>query len=164
MAKFERNEKGEYVCPACEREYDKYNSLFKHYALKHGNSVGNSIGNGKIAEKVDRAKKSITNKTKEIPETVTKLTAPEEIMGSDSNNDVADDSNKSSTVAPRKTKRVRLKPVEPPVKEPDENEDEEETETETWIIPGLIKGSGGHKQKASEIDNERKYYLIKGLI
>ena len=126
MAKFERNVNGEYECPECKRTYEKYNSLFKHYALKHGNSVGNSIGNSKIAEKVDRAKKSITNKTKEIPETVTKLTAPKEIMGSDSNNDVADDDNQSKEIentsavriAPKKTKRIRLKPVEPPVKKP----------------------------------------------
>jgi len=160
MAKFEKNENGEYECPECKRAYTKYNSFYRHYKTKHGNNEGDN----EIVKSVDKATKTITNNINNMAKTITELTAPEEIIGSDSENDVADDSNKSSTVAPRKTKRVRLKPVEPPVKEPDENEDEEETETETWIIPGLIKGSGGHKQKASEIDNERKYYLIKGLI
>jgi uncharacterized C2H2 Zn-finger protein len=162
MAKFERNEDGKYVCPECEREYEKYNSVYRHYNQKHGNSDG--------VEKVGRAEKSITTKIKEIPKTVTN-----KIVGSNSNNDIADDDNQSSeiennttvSIAPKKTiKRVRLKPVEPPVKKPQkdtENEDDKERETETWIIPGILKGSS-NKKKASQEDVEKKWLLIEGLL
>jgi hypothetical protein len=158
MAKFDRNEDGEYVCPACKREYEKYNSIFQHYKLKHGNS--------ETVDKVDRAEKSITTKIKEIPETVAN-----KIVGSNSNNDIDDDDNQSSeivnnttvSIAPKKTiKRVHLKPVEPSVKKTDkkpqkardiEKENDKETETETWIIPGIIKGSLKNKRKVSEEDS-----------
>jgi len=174
MTKFDRNDKGEYVCPACERKYDKYNSLFQHYKLKHGNS--------KSVEEVDRAEKSITTKTQETPETVTKETVTKEIIGSNSSNDFANDNNQpteivnnfSDRIAPKKKiKRVHLKPVEPRVNKPDkkpqkaienEEENDKETETETWLIPGIIKGSLKNKQKVSEKDLDRKYSLIKGII
>ena len=161
MAKFERNpETGKYECPECEREYEKYNGVFQHYKRKHGNSP--------IVEKVNRTGKSITNKTKETLKTVTKG-----IMSSDSGNDPVDDDNKSteiensSSVAPKKkTKRVRLKPVEPPVKKPDKNEEEneEETESENWLIHGILHGFSKNEQKLSEKEPERKYLLIEGII
>jgi hypothetical protein len=168
MAKFEKNENGEYVCPECERSYDKYNSVFYHYKLKHGNSPDNSP----IVEKVNRAGKSITNKAKETLKTATKG-----IMGSDSENDLADDDDESSEIENNATdriatkiKRVRLRPVEPPVKKPQkdtENEDDKERETETWIIPGILKVSSKNKQKKQKLSQEdvdKKWLLIEGLL
>jgi hypothetical protein len=182
MTKFERNEDGKYVCPECEREYEKYNSLYRHYNQKHGNSNGGEkvgraekstttkYGNSNIEETVDRAVKSVTKEIKKIPKTVTK-----EITGSNSDNELADDEqsneieeNTSLSRSPKtKTKRVRLKPVEPPVKKSDKKsqkatENEEETETETWIIPGILKGSS-NKKKANQEDVEKKWLLIEGL-
>jgi hypothetical protein len=190
MTKFERNEDGKYVCPECEREYEKYNSLYRHYNQKHGNSNGEEkvdraekstttkYGNSDIEETVDRAVKSVTTKIKKIPKTVTK-----EITGSNSGNDIADDDNQSSeiennttvSIAPKKTiKRVHLKPVEPPVKKLDkkpqkarEIEDDKETETETWIIPGILKVSSKNKQKKQKLSQEdvdKKWLLIEGLL
>ena len=164
MTKFERNEEGKYECPECERTYDKYNSVYQHYNLKHGNSP--------IVEKVNRTGKSRTNKTKETLKTVTKG-----IMGSDSENNIADDDNESSEnennasnrTVPKKTKRVRLKPVEPPVKKPqkareNEEENEEETESETWIIPGILKVSSKNKKKLSQEDVDKKWLLLEGIL
>jgi len=40
MGKFKKDyETNEYVCPACERRYTQYGSLWKHYKLKHGDGV-----------------------------------------------------------------------------------------------------------------------------
>jgi hypothetical protein len=189
MTKFERNEDGKFVCPACEREYEKYNSLYRHYNQKHGNSNGEEkvdraekstttkYGNSDNIDEVNRAVKSVTTKIKKIPETVTK-----EITGSNSGNDLADDENQSSEiedntslsrVSKKKIKRVRLKPVEPPVKKPQkakENENEEETANENWLIHGILHGFSKNEQKVSEKlkvseeEPERKYLLIEGLI
>jgi len=170
MAKFERNENGVYVCPECKKAYDKYNSFYRHYKTKHANS-GDSIENSNpIVKTADKTTKAITDTINKTAKTVTKLTAPEENSNSDADNEIDEETVNTSTAEPKKTKakRIRLRPVEPPVKEPDENdENEDDEETESWIIPGLIRGSWGNKQKdsnESEKDSERKYLLIRGII
>jgi len=169
MVKFERNENGEYECPECERKYEKYNSFYQHYRLKHGNS--------ETVENTNNAVKSITAKAKEIPKTVTK-----KIMGSDSGNDSVDDDkesteieNNSSVTPKKKIKRVRLKPVEPPVKKSqtdteNEEENKEEAETKNSLIHGILHGFSknerkvSEKLKVSEEEPKRKYLFIEGII
>ena len=132
MSKFARDPvTREYVCPVCERRYILYNSIFKHYQLKHGDGVNaNSGGDG------DKTSHRLTEAVKEP------------------------------------LRRVKLKPVIPPVKKPEENpgkklDEGKEDEAEAvvvegrWLLPGLILVSG--KKKSEKKDGEKKW-LIKGII
>jgi len=136
MGKFERDPvTKEYVCPVCERRYTQYNSLFKHYQIKHGDEVNvNSDGD------TEQSNQRLTEAVKEP------------------------------------IRRIKLKPVIPPVKhvEKTENNLDEEQEEEKgdvaeavvvegrWLLPGLILVSG--KKKSEKKDDEKKWVLIKGII
>jgi len=136
MSKFARDPvTREYVCPVCERRYILYNSIFKHYQLKHGDGVNaNSGGDG------DKTSHRLTEAVKEP------------------------------------LRRVKLKPVIPPVKpvkktEKDLDEKQEEGKEDVaeavvvegrWLLPGLILVSG--KKKSEKKDDEKKWVLIKGII
>jgi len=136
MGKFERDPvTREYVCPVCERRYTQYNSLFKHYQIKHGDEVNvNSDGD------TEKTSHQLTEAVKEPLKRV-----------------------KLKPVIPAvKPVKKTEKDLDEKQEEGKEDEAEAVVVEGRWLLPGLILVSG--KKKSEKKDDKKKWVFIKGII